>query len=224
MDDFNPLAPCGARRPAGSPGRRAREFQSTCSVRSKTWTQESTLRMMNYFNPLAPCGARPNCCLLGLRPLLFQSTCSVRSKTQNGPAFRRWGSAFQSTCSVRSKTTVFQHPVSARSISIHLLRAEQDYVLARARVPNGISIHLLRAEQDAFNHMQVLHDEKFQSTCSVRSKTLRYSPFCFTLIISIHLLRAEQDMENGRYLATRWPFQSTCSVRSKTPLSHAGFA
>ena len=57
---------------------------------------------------------------------------------------------------------------------------------------------------------------RFQSTCSVRSKTESRDIGAAENNISIHLLRAEQDCSRGAGPHVPRRFQSTCSVRSKT--------
>ena len=56
--NFNPLAPCGARRSAWNIWRETKIFQSTRPVRGETPGHAKKIHCMGYFNPLAPCGAR----------------------------------------------------------------------------------------------------------------------------------------------------------------------
>ena len=124
--------------------------------------------------------------------------------------------AFQSTCSVRSKTQAGGFRFRGWDISIHLLRAEQDDVKNRLTkwggyfnplAPCGARPRATRASTRTryFNPLApcgARRDEgkirveirEFQSTCSVRSKTLTASPDAYALVTSIHLLRVEQDL------------------------------
>ena len=58
----------------------------------------------------------------------------------------------------------------------------------------GISIHLLHAEQDYASSCDYDSLKEFQSTCSMRSKTLKELLDMGAITISIHLLHAEQDV------------------------------
>ena len=100
---------------------------------------------------------------------------------------------FQSTCSVRSKT---QRPFEVPQMC-------------------SISIHLLRAEQDTSVHLKFLKCVLFQSTCSVRSKTIpafiRIGRVPFQSTCSVR-----SKTNHLHKIAKTLSFQSTCSVRSKT--------
>ena len=126
---------------------------------------------------------------------IFQSTCSVRSKT-HANQLQAYYMPFQSSCSVRSKTAQAAENERLRAISIHLLRAEQDFP--------GV---VLRAQR-----------QRFQSTCSVRSKTKLARIYCCIIWISIHLLRAEQDGECGARAVHALYFNplAPCGARQQT--------
>ena len=57
--DFNPRAPCGARRLPWTPGSSRLRFQSTRPVRGATGPSLCAGACGVHFNPRAPCGARP---------------------------------------------------------------------------------------------------------------------------------------------------------------------
>ena len=57
--DFNPRAPCGARRAEMSVTNSAFSFQPTRPLRGATAIVFRSDRLRHYFNPRAPCGARP---------------------------------------------------------------------------------------------------------------------------------------------------------------------
>ena len=125
-DDFNPLAPCGARRVVAT----------------------TAPPLLTYFNPLAPCGARLRHYYDCLRDMLFQSTRPVRGETLRLRGYLL-AHVFQSTRPVRGETL---GPVRVRHpgrISIHSPRAGRDlrqlYILIRRQV---ISIHSPRAGRD----------------------------------------------------------------------------
>ena len=103
IPDFNPLAPCGARRRSKSPTATTSLFQSTRPVRGETGKSRRAGRAFQisihspragrdetrplfpppntHFNPLAPCGARLKKNTTNARRLLFQSTRPVRGET-----------------------------------------------------------------------------------------------------------------------------------------------
>ena len=58
LHDFNPLAPCGARRVHSKIYLQAKRFQSTRPVRGETARSAAPRKVDGDFNPLAPCGAR----------------------------------------------------------------------------------------------------------------------------------------------------------------------
>ena len=60
--DFNPRAPCGARRPRRNVSECGNKFQSTRPVRGATPSLTSAVGSRRYFNPRAPCGARLGRC------------------------------------------------------------------------------------------------------------------------------------------------------------------
>ena len=57
-EDFNPRAPCGARRSGGCGKGLRTIFQSTRPMRGATQTRATEELRIYYFNPRAPCGAR----------------------------------------------------------------------------------------------------------------------------------------------------------------------
>ena len=59
MDNFNPRAPCGARRRGDRQHGRGHGFQSTRPVWGATCPPPASSRRPRDFNPRAPCGARP---------------------------------------------------------------------------------------------------------------------------------------------------------------------
>ena len=80
--NFNPRAPCGARRetwlPRPSP---TSPFQSTRPMRGATGASSRSLRAISHFNPRAPCGARPIPATRPPRGRKFQSTRPMRGAT-----------------------------------------------------------------------------------------------------------------------------------------------
>ena len=57
--DFNPLAPCGARRRTRSPWSRSSEISIHSPRVGRDNSPVALCRVIEDFNPLAPCGARP---------------------------------------------------------------------------------------------------------------------------------------------------------------------
>ena len=115
--DFNPRAPCGARRFLTATEEKVPKFQSTCPLRGTTdWNYKRRKRGKN-FNPRAPCGARP-CPRLNFFPIDgFQSTCPLRGTTYIYLTDGN-GKIFQSTCPLRGTTanSLFCYP-SARNFN-----------------------------------------------------------------------------------------------------------
>ena len=101
--NFNPLAPCGARREREYKAALGELFQSTRPVRGETCAALAPSGSSRHFNPLAPCGARP--------PAIWIYDCSE---------------AFQSTRPVRGETQPSYAVRCTESISIHSPRAGRD--------------------------------------------------------------------------------------------------
>ena len=79
--NFNPRAPCGARRFHPIYAVRIGTFQSTRPVRGATLYRVLRAHSIKDFNPRAPCGARLGCRIDRSRQWAFQSTRPVRGAT-----------------------------------------------------------------------------------------------------------------------------------------------
>ena len=79
--NFNPRAPCGARRYDAIARELDELFQPTRPVRGATGGGGTGRSIRRYFNPRAPCGARLSICLGNPAALLFQPTRPVRGAT-----------------------------------------------------------------------------------------------------------------------------------------------
>ena len=79
--NFNPRAPCGARRVGKEIYFRTPVFQSTRPVRGATRCRASSPLLCGNFNPRAPCGARPSMAAALMAVTSFQSTRPVRGAT-----------------------------------------------------------------------------------------------------------------------------------------------
>ena len=110
--DFNPRAPCGARRyiRAAKMGREI-SIHAPRAGRDQATQQESN--QPSDFNPRAPCGARHVGWLHGSAERRFQSTRPVRGATTSGRS-RRMRKEFQSTRPVRGATGDAVHPHGRR--------------------------------------------------------------------------------------------------------------
>ena len=77
---FNPLTPCGVRRPSAGAVRRSSEFQSTHPMRGETGHEFLAGGDRADFNPLTPCGVRPGAFAPGITFLYFNplTPCGVR--------------------------------------------------------------------------------------------------------------------------------------------------
>ena len=147
LPDFNPRAPCGARRKQTLFANKMLTFQSTRPVWGATKSGVDDIKRKQisihaprvgrdslsftflsfgrYFNPRAPCGARP-ICKFGITYILpFQSTRPV------------WGATAR----------VLQAPVR-RPISIHAPRVGRDAALCDISRAAAISIHAPRVGRD----------------------------------------------------------------------------
>ena len=190
--NFNPRAPCGARREEEVTEDPAKIFQSTRPVRGATPTAPTPLLSRSYFNPRAPCGARPPppsneelaeefqstrpvrgatsgvqvlSCSMG-----FQSTRPVRGATANCIAIAA-PALFQSTRPVRGATRPRHAGGRGPSISIHAPRAGRD-----GRPPAAAAAALYfnpRAPCGARPLIQLFNisHDVFQSTRPVRGAT-----------------------------------------------------
>ena len=168
--NFNPRPPCGGRRNAFKYLWRCKKFQSTSSVwrttrpmavdRSCSRISIHVLRVeddsrchcpnrqQKYFNPRPPCGGRRPAYIAKAAHKPFQSTSSV------------WRTTFAMTVG-ESAVTISIHVLrvedddfamtvgeSAVTISIHVLRVEDDPVATHTPSSISISIHVLRVEDD----------------------------------------------------------------------------
>ena len=91
------------------------------------------LRQHIHFNPRPPCGGRHMDCAHCKRPAKFQSTSSVWRTTVAG-RWKRALSVFQSTSSVWRTTFEGQPGMDKITISIHVLRVEDDRRLCAQQV------------------------------------------------------------------------------------------
>ena len=192
--DFNPRAPCGARPVASARFGTTTEFQSTCPLRGTTERSHWAIVVSYNFNPRAPCGARLNADAIRGEILQFQSTCPLRGTTEVGV-----------------------EGLVADEISIHVPLAGHDGVRGRLDGFDAqISIHVPLAG----------HDPKERRILSVQTE------------ISIHVPLAGHDIGVGSLLSktrhfnprapcgarlslwvlalARFLFQSTCPLRGTT--------
>ena len=193
--DFNPRAPCGARRGHAL----------------------SVLRVVN-FNPRAPCGARPPIVPSVQHHRQFQSTRPVRGATPR--IFPLLGERlFQSTRPVRGATLPDQRKTTDTIISIHAPRAGRDpsASVSRAgrwnfnpRAPCGA-----RLVTSTYSDAATL----FQSTRPVRGATPMIPNKPVGDKISIHAPRAGRDLGSSALIPSLSRFQSTRPVRGATLIS-----
>ena len=122
---FNPHPPCGGRLQPRRNRRNQKNFNPRPPCGGRQSIQDAYNGFAN-FNPRPPCGGRPHA---------------------HGSSAPSVGS-FQSTSSVRRTTRLLSLFCCVPTISIHVLRAEDDPgALMGKRLP-PISIHVLRAEDD----------------------------------------------------------------------------
>ena len=171
-NNFNPLAPCGARLRRMLDTREIDIISIHLLRAEQDRAQRADGEAHVDFNPLAPCGAR-HFSSMGL--------------------FGMEGKMISIHLLRVEQDTIKRGSRGDDVISIHLLRVEQDVGKGQLVARSVISIHLLRVEQDArilpasaacgyFNplapcgarlimYTQTTKGRKFQSTCSVWSKT-----------------------------------------------------
>ena len=79
--NFNPRAPCGARRFKKMYDRVASGISIHAPHAGRDSHNQPYIRLNRYFNPRAPCGARPPTCQCGFQSQGFQSTRPMRGAT-----------------------------------------------------------------------------------------------------------------------------------------------
>ena len=144
-------------------------FLSTLSLRRATF-RRALKRPVAYFYPRSPCGERPNggvllSCFGNFYP---RSPCGERRKWYPHSGKNR---KFLSTLSLRRATVFDKITCFGKSISIHALLAESDYLSAAKAGDFYISIHALLAESDTIILPNVYRCWKFLSTLSLRRAT-----------------------------------------------------
>ena len=103
--NFNPRAPCGARRFHHCSSLMMRfSFQSTRPMRGATPASPARSGGYGNFNPRAPCGARPNSISIELCDAKFQSTRPMRGATVIVWPYLNQFVTFQSTRPMRGAT------------------------------------------------------------------------------------------------------------------------
>ena len=172
VNNFNPRAPCGARREdygycyrdftisihAPRVGRdvvtqafiiHKREFQSTRPVWGATFLRRCTILRTPNFNPRAPCGARPSWRGSNTRQNQFQSTRPVWGATNRRAGGRPWQINFNPRAPCGARLLYGQASVAGCIISIHAPRVGRDFTLSPLPyMGSGISIHAPRVGRD----------------------------------------------------------------------------
>ena len=170
-NNFNPLAPRGARRLLARMICTSREFQSTRPSRGETGTMDSPVAYAADFNPLAPRGARLVDDPLNTMTAKFQSTRPSRGETRT-----------------RADWTM------ANSISIHSPLAGRDLLNQQVQTARGISIHSPLAGRDATKARWRRGGTAFQSTRPSRGETSQTTSTHSPRPISIHSPLAGRDL------------------------------
>ena len=103
--NFNPRAPCGARRLQTILARSAKKFQPTRPLRGATGLiRDAKSARRWHFNPRAPCGARRIANMLSPEDIKFQPTRPLRGATARGVQVVQNIYAFQPTRPLRGAT------------------------------------------------------------------------------------------------------------------------
>ena len=148
--------------------------------------------------------------------LEFLSTSSARRTTDGGGQLYR-ETEFLSTSSARRTTHCVVDDHRPSSISIHVLREEDDDVLiVIERRPCDISIHVLREEDDAGMIDQVTMDLYFYPRPPRGGRRDKAVFERSAHRISIHVLREEDDRRPSRASSDFLIFLSTSSARRTT--------
>ena len=170
MTNFNPRAPCGARRRTYEPSQCVQYFNPRAPCGARRLECDSREAALRYFNPRAPCGARQTVD----RELLIAYL-------------------FQSTRPMRGATTCVCAPPCQISISIHAPHAGRDARCKSNTHRINISIHAPHAGRDDHSEFFMPLEKNFnpRAPCGARRsrslcKRLRY-------LISIHAPHAGRD-------------------------------
>ena len=126
MPDFNPLAPCGARRQAARRFYRPPHISIHSPRAGRDRCRPAARRPQCYFNPLAPCGARRNDVIGPAQVLKFQSTRPVRGETSGAVRFARTVQDFNPLAPCGARRLLHTSASRLHIISIHSPRAGRD--------------------------------------------------------------------------------------------------
>ena len=187
--NFNPRPPCGGRQGGPKQGEKH-----------------------GNFNPRPPCGGRRHTAYNAQCRSQFQSTSSVWRTTVDRAALCE-RCIFQSTSSVWRTTTQTRPCTARRTISIHVLRVEDDNIFALYGI---FSVNFNPRPPCGGRHDEKDFDAdyyQFQSTSSVWRTTILSILFNADVYkISIHVLRVEDDDSMPYSDQEAFLFQSTSSV------------
>ena len=237
--NFNPRAPCGARRRVVALPSVMASFQSTRPLRGATWDGPSASTWAtisihaplagrdasfahwsfgtNHFNPRAPCGARR---LSRLSRVLVQyfnprAPCGARPFPQCSYS---WIPKFQSTRPLRGATCPGCLPHAPPNISIHAPLAGRDPPGQNTPDAAAISIHAPLAGRDLIKERFKIPRSNFnpRAPCGARPQPIRPEGFPFN--ISIHAPLAGRDTTSPFMLSPPFSFQSTRPLRGATPV------
>ena len=191
--NFNPLAPCGARR-----------------------VTRTKMSPITNFNPLAPCGARHNSLKDRGGAHIFQSTRPVRGETSAVSPCTILHGLFQSTRPVRGETQVLQQIGQSVIISIHSPRAGRDYLSIAFINFKPYFNPLAPCGARPLSSILSVAEPEFQSTRPVRGETFR-KLFIYVCAHDFNPLAPCGARPSGRVnrLST-FIFQSTRPVRGET--------
>ena len=208
--DFNPRAPCGARRRCVAANSQISLFQSTRPLRGATYRCGRLGRHGLDFNPRAPCGARPNQSSVWRDKHYFnpRAPCGARPHPPPEPPYCK---EFQSTRPLRGATGVvalarganlrFQSTRPLRGATM-LCRRHGTRWDFNPRAPCGARRVLYETGKQ---------QAEFQSTRPLRGATTRPAVVTITPDISIHAPLAGRDVRSpvcptgGKYFNPRAP-------------------
>ena len=123
--DFNPRAPCGARRAWSTPSRTISHFNPRAPCGARRDSTSDFRRSLINFNPRAPCGARPADIVARCGLVVFQPTRPLRGATRFQEQSNR-REEFQPTRPLRGATWRSEEKAAVFVISTHAPLAGRD--------------------------------------------------------------------------------------------------
>ena len=129
--NFNPRAPCGARREKPWENVPVRNISTHAPLAGRDWARIRRYFFPRNFNPRAPCGARPGSWYHQPGRGTFQPTRPLRGATKAEHPVPHGLDIFQPTRPLRGATTHGLSPPGKKQISTHAPLAGRDNAIRR---------------------------------------------------------------------------------------------